>query len=116
MTTMKPTVFFLLAAAMLGSSCSEAANKDYCGFRYAPSVAEVLIVPELKKNFSGAYIYFDFDKPVIFRERGKVVVQLSATKIVNGRTLGFEDLFFVEIDPCAKSVLRSYATQQYHKE
>jgi len=115
-TTAKPITFFLLAAAVLGNSCSVAADRGHCSFRYSRSTAEELVVPELKENFSGAYIYFDFDQPVTFWKRGEFVVQLSATRIINGRTLGFEDLFFVEIDPCTKKVLRSYATQQYHKE
>lgn len=106
----------LLAATWCGSSPAAAKQCD-CGFRYTPAVTNELVIPELKKNFADAYIYFDFDAPVLIKEPGKIIVQLSATRQVDdGSSINFEDLFFIEIDPCARVVLRSYATQQYHKE
>jgi hypothetical protein len=103
--------------AALASACHAGNSRETtCRFEYTVAVRENLIIPELKKNFAAAYVYFDYEKPVITAKDDRVVVQLSATKTLNGRELAFEDLFFVEIDPCGKRVLQSYTSQEYHKE
>lgn len=108
---------FLVAPALFGSARQAAhSNENTCRFVYTPVMQETLIVPELKKDFSAAYAYFDYDSPVIIDKGDRVIVQLSATKTLNGRELAFEDLFFVEVDPCGKRVLDSYTTQEYHRE
>ncbi len=116
MSTTKPTCFLLWLIFLFCSACSPIAHGGQCALRYTPDLMNKLVIPELKKNFSGAYVYFDFDDPVTFEEHGNFIVQLSATKMVGGRHLAFEDLFLIEIDPCTQKVLRSYATQQYHRE
>jgi hypothetical protein len=87
-----------------------------CEFSYTPTVREQLIVPELEKSFGEAYVFFDYDNPVVFVEKQNVTVQLSATKVINGHRILFEDLFLVVLDKCGTRTLRSFATQQYHKE
>jgi hypothetical protein len=104
----------LFTAAFAGES-SQPSRSNACFFAYTPEVRDTLVVPALKKKFGDAYIYFDFDAPVVNIEKKDVAIQLSATRFPNGRSLLFEDLVFVVVDKCATHVIRAYATQQYQK-
>ena len=83
-----------------GCSCVAGAASQNCKFDYTLKIQSDLIVPQLRKNFGDGYRFFDYDKPVIYPEAGNMIVQLSATRIIKGESFLFEDLFFVEIDPC----------------
>lgn len=105
--------FFSVMGCVSSPARTDAAS---CSFEYTPQVQKDFIIPELEKIVGNDYIYFDYDEPVIDSESGHVVVQLSATRKVGGKRILFEDLFFVEIDPCLHKVVKSYTSTQYHRE
>ena len=107
--------FSLLFFVRAGADPLQDGQAPVCKFSYTTNVQDQLVIPELRKNFGEGYVYFDYDRPVVDMEGGRAIVQLSATRTVDGRSLQFEDLFFVEIDPCEFKVLASYSTNQYQK-
>ena len=100
--TLRSSASLRIALSLLsfGCSCVAGAASQNCKFDYTLKIQSDLIVPQLRKNFGDGYRFFDYDKPVIYPEAGNMIVQLSATRIIKGESFLFEDLFFVEIDPC----------------
>ncbi len=75
-----------------------------CAFSYNQETADRLILPAMKEKVGNLYKLYDLAKPGIVssREIVKLVFVQSDKDVLD------TPVFIVEVDPCARKVLRAY--------